>query len=267
MVSLNIEAVGKDYGQGSAIENVSIGVKDVEFPILVGPSGCGKSTLLRMNAGFEELTDGTMHLGDRDVSHMDPRDGDAAMVFQSRALCAHITVYDNISLAPGQRKPPNSEIRRKCSRRRRSSNSNRCWVAGPAGCQAVSAIVRNPEIYPMGEPLSNHEATLRVQMRAGPKLLRQRLRATMFYITHDQHEAMFGGDVRRGPRRGVRVTFGGPVEQPAAMRRPASALPLPAPHVRARFMGSSAINFAYADLSATPQGLRASSRRPASPSI
>ena len=139
MASLKIKAVGKDYGRVRAIENVSINVKDRESLVLVGPSGCGKSTLPRMIAGLEELTASAIRLGDRDVRHMEPRDRDAAMVFQNPALYPHMTVYENISFAPEQRKTPNSEIGGKSSGRRGSSNSDRCWVASPAPRRAVSA--------------------------------------------------------------------------------------------------------------------------------
>lgn len=202
MTSLTINNVSKSYGSVPAIKNVSIDVSDGEFLVLVGPSGCGKSTLLRMIAGLEILGDGHILLGERDVSHVDPKDRDVAMVFQNYALYPHMTVYDNMAFSLQQRKMPKDEIDSIILKSAKTLDLLDLLGRKPGELsggqrQRVAmgrAIVRNPAIYLMDEPLSNLDAKLRVQMRAELKLLRERLGVTTVYVTHDQVEAMTLGD-------------------------------------------------------------------------
>jgi len=202
MASLTITEAGKKYGEVRAISNVSLSVGDGEFLVLVGPSGCGKSTLLRMIAGLEGLTEGRVILGDRDVSDVDPRDRDVAMVFQNYALYPHMTVYENMAFGLQQRKVSGEKIREAVMGAARILGLGEFMDRKPGALsggqrQRVAmgrAIVRDPAIYLMDEPLSNLDAKLRVRMRAELKLLRKRLGVTTIYVTHDQIEAMTLGD-------------------------------------------------------------------------
>ena len=202
MATLSIQNVAKNYGEIKALANVSIDVADGEVLVLVGPSGCGKSTLLRMIAGLEELTGGQMVLGGRDVSYVDPKDRDVAMVFQNYALYPHMTVFQNMAFGLEQRRLAKDVIKAKVMDAARILDLTHLVDRKPGALsggqrQRVAmgrAIVRNPAIYLMDEPLSNLDAKLRVQMRAELKLLREKLGVTTVYVTHDQVEAMTLGD-------------------------------------------------------------------------
>lgn len=185
-----------------AVQSFDLDVEDKEFIVLVGPSGCGKSTTLRMIAGLEEITEGELYIGDRLVNDVAPKDRDIAMVFQNYALYPHMTVYDNMAFSLKLRKAPKEEIDRKVKEAAEilgiTEYLNRRPKALSGGQrQRVAigrAIVREPQVFLMDEPLSNLDAKLRNQMRAELIKLRQRINTTFVYVTHDQTEAMTLGD-------------------------------------------------------------------------
>jgi len=199
MAAIGIDGITKVYGNGHvAVDDVTLEVADGEFMVLVGPSGCGKSTLLRMIAGLEEVTAGTVRIGDADVTELAPRHRDIAMVFQSYALYPHMTVRDNLGYGLKVRKVPRAEIRRRVDdvavllglgdmldrKPQQLSGGQRQRVA------MGRAIVREPQSFLMDEPLSNLDAKLRVGMRASLAQLHGKLGITTVYVTHDQTEAM-----------------------------------------------------------------------------
>jgi multiple sugar transport system ATP-binding protein len=195
--------VGKVFADGTrAVSAFSLDVADGEFMVLVGPSGCGKTTALRMVAGLEELTEGAISIGGRVVNQLEPQDRDVAMVFQNYALYPHMSVYDNIAFGLKMRRVPRGEIERRVReigrvlgleeylgrKPRQLSGGQRQRVA------MGRAIVRDPAVFLMDEPLSNLDARLRVQMRAEVARIQRELDATTIYVTHDQVEAMTMGD-------------------------------------------------------------------------
>ena len=183
-------------------ERLNYSIKDTEFIVLVGPSGCGKSTLLRMVAGLEEITEGTIEIGDRVVNHIAPKDRNIAMVFQNYALYPHMTVKENMAFGLKLRKFPSSEIKQRVQNAAEILNitdyldrKQKALSGGQRQRVAVGrAIVRQPDVFLFDEPLSNLDAKLRVQMRIEITKLHQKLEATMIYVTHDQVEAMTMGD-------------------------------------------------------------------------
>ena len=185
-----------------AVQEFNLEIQDKEFIVLVGPSGCGKSTTLRMVAGLEEISDGELWIGDKLVNDVAPKDRDIAMVFQNYALYPHMTVYDNIAFALKLRKTPKDEIDRKVKEAAEILDITQYLGRKPKALsggqrQRVAigrAIVRNPKVMLMDEPLSNLDAKLRNQMRAEIIKLRQRIDTTFIYVTHDQTEAMTLGD-------------------------------------------------------------------------
>ena len=185
-----------------AVRNFNLEIKDREFVVLVGPSGCGKSTTLRMSAGLEEITDGEIHIDDRLVNDVPPKDRDIAMVFQNYALYPHMTVYENMAFGLKLRKYPKAEIEERVndaagvlSIGHLLSRKPKALSGGERQRVAVGrAIVRKPKVFLFDEPLSNLDATLRVQMRTEISKLHHSLDATMIYVTHDQVEAMTMGD-------------------------------------------------------------------------
>jgi multiple sugar transport system ATP-binding protein len=201
MASVTYEGVTKRWGDVVAVNNLNIEIADKEFLVFVGPSGCGKSTSLRMLAGLEEVSEGTIFIGDRMVNDVPPKDRDIAMVFQSYALYPHMSVYDNMAFGLRLRKTPKDEI----DSRVRSAAAElgiehlldrkpRALSGGQRQRVAVGrAIVREPDVFLMDEPLSNLDAKLRVEARALIQRLHQRLETTFIYVTHDQTEAMTMG--------------------------------------------------------------------------
>ena len=185
-----------------AVQEFSLDIADKEFIVLVGPSGCGKSTTLRMVAGLEEISGGELYIGDKLVNDVAPKDRDIAMVFQNYALYPHMTVYDNIAFALKLRKMPKDEIDRKVKEAAEILDITQYLGRKPKALsggqrQRVAigrAIVREPKVLLMDEPLSNLDAKLRNQMRAEIIKLRQRINTTFIYVTHDQTEAMTLGD-------------------------------------------------------------------------
>ena len=185
-----------------AVQEFNLEIADKEFIVLVGPSGCGKSTTLRMVAGLEEISGGELYIGDRLVNDVAPKDRDIAMVFQNYALYPHMTVYDNIAFALKLRHTPKDEIDRKVKEAAEILDITQYLGRKPKALsggqrQRVAigrAIVREPQVLLMDEPLSNLDAKLRNQMRAEIIKLRQRIQTTFIYVTHDQTEAMTLGD-------------------------------------------------------------------------
>src|SRR5256885_14066654 len=202
MAGVTLDHISKKYGEVTAVNDLNIQIRDQEFLVLVGPSGCGKSTALRMIAGLEEITGGDLYIGDRRVNDVEPKDGDIAMVSQSYALYPHMSVYDNMAFGLKLRKRPKPEIERRVKEAANLLGLENLLQRKPKQLsggqrQRVAlgrAIVREPKVFLMDEPLSNLDAKLRVQMRAELKKLHRRLGITTIYVTHDQVEAMTLGD-------------------------------------------------------------------------
>ena len=198
MASVMYEHVWKKFGDVTALQDLTIDVKDKEFLVLVGPSGCGKTTALRCLAGLEEVTEGDVIIDDNVVNDVAPKDRDIAMVFQSYALYPHMSVYDNMAFGLKLRKTPKDEIKRRVQEAAEILGIEGLLARKPkelSGGQrqrvAVGrAIVREPKVFLLDEPLSNLDAKLRVQTRAQLSKLHQRLQTTFIYVTHDQTEAM-----------------------------------------------------------------------------
>ena len=199
MASLSLKNINKTYPNGFvAVKEFNLEIADKEFIIFVGPSGCGKSTTLRMIAGLEEITSGELYIGDKLVNDVEPKDRDIAMVFQNYALYPHMSVYDNMAFGLKLRKTPKDQIDKLVHEAAKVLDIEHLLDRKPKALsggqrQRVAmgrAIVRNPKVFLMDEPLSNLDAKLRVQMRIEISKLHQRLQATIIYVTHDQTEAM-----------------------------------------------------------------------------
>jgi len=194
MAEVLYENVTKLFGDVVAVNNLSLDIEDREFVVLLGPSGCGKTTTLRLLAGLEELTGGNIYIGDRLVNDVAPKDRDIAMVFQSYALYPHMSVYDNMAFGLKLRKTPRAEINRRVHESARMLGIEDLLDRKPKQLsggqrQRVAlgrAIVREPQVFLMDEPLSNLDAKLRVQARAELSKLWQRLETTWIYVTHDR---------------------------------------------------------------------------------
>jgi len=202
MANVKLKDVTKRFEGGvTAVSDFSLDVDDKEFIILVGPSGCGKTTTLRMIAGLEEITEGEIYIEDKLVNDVQPKDRDIAMVFQNYALYPHMTVFDNMAFGLKLRKTPKTEIKRRVYEAAKILEIEHLLDRKPKALsggqrQRVAlgrAIVRNPKVFLMDEPLSNLDAKLRVQMRIEISKLHQRLQTTFIYVTHDQTEAMTMG--------------------------------------------------------------------------
>jgi len=247
MASLTLENVCKVYPNGfEAVKNFNLDIQDKEFIIFVGPSGCGKSTTLRMIAGLEDISSGTLKIGDRVVNDVEPKDRDIAMVFQNYALYPHMTVYDNMAFGLKLRKVPKAEIDKMVKDAAKILDLTNLLDRKPKALsggqrQRVAmgrAIVRNPKVFLMDEPLSNLDAKLRVQMRTEIAKLHQRLGTTIIYVTHDQTEAM-----TLGTR--IVVMKDGVVQQ---VDTPQNLYDKPCNLFVAGFMGSPQMNFLDAEV-------------------
>ena len=248
MAQVSLNAIRKLYPNGfEAVTPSSFHIDDGEFVVLVGPSGCGKSTLLRMIAGLEDITEGTLHIGDREVNNVDPADRDIAMVFQNYALYPHMTVRKNIAYGLKNRKTPAAEIDRKVAEASALLNLDDYLDRKPSQLsggqrQRVAmgrAIVRDPALFLFDEPLSNLDAKLRNQMRIEIKALQRRLGVTSIYVTHDQVEAMTMADR-------IIVMNSGKIEQ---IGTPAEVYHSPASTFVAAFMGAPPMNLLNAQAS------------------
>jgi multiple sugar transport system ATP-binding protein len=202
MAGLKLTQLNKTYPNGfKAVKDIDLTIEDKEFMVLVGPSGCGKTTTLRMIAGLEEITKGTMEIGDKIVNDVAPKDRDIAMVFQNYALYPHMTVYDNMGFALKLRKMSKQDIKDRVHKAAEILGIESMLTRKPKELsggqrQRVAlgrAIVRQPQVFLMDEPLSNLDAKLRVQMRAELIKLHRELQTTFVYVTHDQTEAMTMG--------------------------------------------------------------------------
>ena len=246
MAEIRLDGVCKTFQDVVAVDNVSLEIADGEFLVLVGPSGCGKSTLLRMIAGLEEITGGTVSIGDRDVTDLAPRARDIAMVFQSYALYPHMTVRQNLGYGLKARRTPKAEIARRVDEVARLLGLEELLHRRPGQLsggqrQRVAmgrAIVRQPQAFLLDEPLSNLDAKLRVGMRASLAQLHQRLGVTTVYVTHDQTEAMTLG-------QRVAVMRDGRILQ---VDRPQQLYERPNSLFIAAFIGSPAMNLVDATL-------------------
>jgi multiple sugar transport system ATP-binding protein len=247
MAQIIMDHVEKTYAGGiRAIDDLSLDVKDGEFMVFVGPSGCGKSTALRSIAGLEEITSGTIQIGDRIVNDLPPKDRDIAMVFQNYALYPHMTVEQNLAFGLQLRKTPKDEIKRRVDDAAQMLGLEQYLKRKPGALsggqrQRVAmgrAIVREPQAFLMDEPLSNLDAKLRVSMRASLNQLHERLGVTTVYVTHDQVEAMTLGDR-------VCVLRDGRLQQ---VDTPQTLFESPVNLFVAGFIGSPAMNFATAEL-------------------
>jgi len=242
MARVTLQAVSKVYPGGvKAVKNVSLDIEDREFVVLVGPSGCGKSTTLRMIAGLEEITEGTIRIGERIVNDVPPKDRDIAMVFQNYALYPHMTVYKNMAFGLKLRGYPKAEIRERVQEAARILNIEELLDRKPKALsggqrQRVAlgrAIVRKPAAFLFDEPLSNLDAKLRVGMRAELKKLHHRLQTTSIYVTHDQVEAMTLGNM-------IVVMNNGIVQQ---VDTPLKVYEYPTNQFVAGFIGAPPMNF------------------------
>ena len=240
MSTVSLRQVRKSYDAQEVVHGVDLEIADQEFVVLVGPSGCGKSTLLRMIAGLEDISGGEIAIGERVVNQVDPKDRDVAMVFQDYALYPHLTVFQNIAFSLQYRGVARAEIARRVAeaaaildiepllqrKPRQLSGGQRQRVA------MGRAIVREPKVFLFDEPLSNLDAKLRVQMRTEIKKLRERVRTTAIYVTHDQVEAMTLADR-------IVLMNNGRVEQ---IGTPEDVYDAPATLFVAGFVGASAMN-------------------------
>lgn len=199
MASLSLKGIEKQYPNGfKAVHDFNLEIADKEFIIFVGPSGCGKSTTLRMIAGLEDISAGTLEIDGKVVNDVEPKDRDIAMVFQNYALYPHMSVYDNMAFGLKLRKVPKDQIDKQVREAAKILDLEKLLDRKPKALsggqrQRVAmgrAIVRNPKVFLMDEPLSNLDAKLRVQMRIEISKLHQRLGSTIIYVTHDQTEAM-----------------------------------------------------------------------------
>jgi ABC-type sugar transport system ATPase subunit len=240
MAEIRLEGLWKRYGQAEAVRGIDLHVPDGRFTVLVGPSGCGKTTTLRMIAGLVEPTAGRILIGGRDVTHLEPRDRDVAMVFQNYALYPHLRVFDNIAFGLRARGMDRAEVRRRVleaadllgltelldRRPRQLSGGQQQRVA------IGRAIVREPAAFLLDEPLSNLDAKLRSDTRAELKRIQRELRATVVYVTHDQEEAMALADE-------IVVMREGRIEQRGT---PAEVYARPATEFVGTFIGSPSMN-------------------------
>ena len=249
MSTVTFDHVTKKYGDVIAVNDLNLEINDGEFMVLVGPSGCGKTTSLRMIAGLEEITAGTLRIGDKVVNDVAPKDRDIAMVFQSYALYPHMTVRDNLAFGLKLRKVPKPEIERRVKEAADTIQLSNLLDRKPKELsggqrQRVAlgrAIVREPAVFLMDEPLSNLDAKLRVQTRAEIARLHQRLGTTMVYVTHDQVEAMTMGTRIAVMSDGILQQVGTPQE----------LYDHPVNRFVAGFIGSPAMNFATVTASGT----------------
>jgi len=254
MAEVHLENLHKTYGGVIAVKDLSLHIADHEFVVLVGPSGCGKSTTLRMIAGLEDITSGTISIGNRVVNGLQPKDRDIAMVFQNYALYQHMSVYDNLAFGLRNRRVSEAQIDAAVrgaarilsiepllDRRPRQLSGGQQQRVALGRC-----IVRNPKVFLFDEPLSNLDAQLRAQMRLEIKELRQRVPTTSVFVTHDQVEAMTLGDRIVVMKDGLMQQVGTPLD---LYRRPLNRFV-------ASFIGSPAMNFLEMTVAAEADSFR-----------
>lgn len=240
MARVQFEHVYKRFNKVEIVHDINLDIKDKEFLVLVGPSGCGKSTCLRMVAGLEELSEGSILIGDRVVNGVPPKDRDIAMVFQNYALYPHMSVFDNMAFSLKLRHVPKEQIKKRVEEAGELLNLSQYLKRKPKELsggqrQRVAlgrAIVREPQVFLMDEPLSNLDAKLRVETRANITKLHQRIQTTVIYVTHDQTEAMTMGSR-------IAVLNGGLIQQLGA---PQELYDHPSNLFVAAFIGSPSMN-------------------------
>jgi multiple sugar transport system ATP-binding protein len=255
MAEIRYEHVSKSFDANTVVDDLDLSIADGELMVLVGPSGCGKTTALRMLAGLEEVKSGRIVIDGQVVNDLEPRDRDVAMVFQNYALYPHLSVFQNIAFGLRLHHEPKDEIERRVREAARVLQLDELLERKPKQLsggqrQRVAmgrAIVRQPKVFLMDEPLSNLDAKLRVQMRAQIARLQRTLAVTMLYVTHDQVEAMTLGHRVAVMRLGVLQQVAPPQE---IYTRPVNLFV-------ASFIGSPAMNVVEADLHREPDGLRA----------
>ena len=254
MANLNFKSIGKVYEGGiRSVSNFNLSIENEEFIIIVGPSGCGKSTVLRMIAGLEEISEGELYIDDILVNDVEPKDRDIAMVFQNYALYPHMSIYDNMAFGLKIRKTPKKEIDVRVKKAADILGIEDLLQRKPKALsggqrQRVAlgrAIVRNPKVFLMDEPLSNLDAKLRVQTRSEIVKLHKRLKTTFIYVTHDQTEAMTMGDKIVVMKEGVIQQFASPQE----------IYDFPINMFVAGFIGSPQMNFIEGTLVQSDQSL------------
>ena len=254
MATVTFENVQKMYGDFQAVKDLNLEIGDGEFMVLVGPSGCGKTTSLRMIAGLEEISAGTLRIGDRVVNDVPPKDRDIAMVFQSYALYPHMSVRENLAFGLKLRKVPKAEIERRVNEAAETIQLQKLLDRKPKELsggqrQRVAlgrAIVREPAVFLMDEPLSNLDAKLRVQTRAEIARLHQRLKTTVVYVTHDQVEAMTMGTRIAVMNEGLLQQVG----------TPQALYDTPINRFVAGFIGSPSMNFVEVHMDGTGESAR-----------
>jgi multiple sugar transport system ATP-binding protein len=254
VAGIRFDHVEKYFGNVHVLKDMNIDIADREFLVLVGPSGCGKTTALRLLAGLEEISDGSIYIGDRRVNDVAPKDRDIAMVFQSYALYPHMSVYDNMAFGLKLRKTPKTEIDRRVkeaadmlSIAQYLDRKPKALSGGQRQRVALGrAVVRNPSVFLMDEPLSNLDAKLRVQTRSEISKLHQRLGTTFIYVTHDQTEAMTMGTRIAVMRDGIMQQLDAPQ---VLYDRPTNMFV-------AGFIGSPSMNFFEAKLGRGDGGLK-----------
>src|SRR6187399_2355770 len=254
MATVTFENVQKMYGDFHAVKDLNLEIGDGEFMVLVGPSGCGKTTSLRMIAGLEEISSGTLRIGDRIVNDVPPKDRDIAMVFQSYALYPHMTVRDNMAFGLKLRKLPKADIEKRVkdaagilSLEKLLDRKPKELSGGQRQRVALGrAIVREPAVFLMDEPLSNLDAKLRVQTRAEIARIHQRLGTTTVYVTHDQVEAMTMGSR-------IAVMSEGLLQQ---VGTPQTLYDTPINRFVAGFIGSPSMNFVDVTVDGTGDSAR-----------
>ncbi len=250
MASVTFQNVSKTYRTKKeeicAVRDFNLSIDDQELIVLVGPSGCGKTTTLRLLAGLEEISAGTIQIDQQTVNRIAPKDRDIAMVFQNYALYPHMTVYKNMAFGLKMRKTPKDEIKRKVHQAAHQLGLDHLLDRKPSDlsggeCQRVAvgrAIVRNPRVFLLDEPLANLDARLRMEMRTQIKTLQRTLQTTMIYVTHDQEEAMTLGDR-------IAVMKNGMIQQCAS---PLDIYNKPANRFVAEFIGSPAMNLIVGEI-------------------
>jgi multiple sugar transport system ATP-binding protein len=246
MAEIRLVGVTKKFGENIAVDHIDLTARDKEFVVLVGPSGCGKTTTLRMIAGLEEVTEGQVYIGERQVNNVPPKDRDIAMVFQNYALYPHMSIYKNLAFGLKQRKLPKSDIKMRVNDVAKMLGIGEFLKRKPKELsggqrQRVAmgrAIVRKPLVFLFDEPLSNLDAKLRVQMRVELGRLHQQLETTIIYVTHDQIEAMTLADRIVIMNEGAIMQIGSPM---AVYEKPNNLFV-------AGFIGSPAMNFLKVNL-------------------
>lgn len=253
MARIVLKDLVKEFGQFRAVKGIDLDIRDGEFLIMVGPSGCGKTTTLNMISGLVTPTSGTITIGEKDVTHIEPGERGLGMMFQDLALFPHMSVFENVAFGLRVKNTPEDEIKDRVHKAAEAMHITRLLSKRPGQCSGGEAqrvalartIVTNPEVYLMDEPLSSLDAKLRIDMRTELKGLHKRLGGTFVYVTHDQAEAMTMADR-------IVVINGGEIEQ---LGEPLEIYRKPATRFVAGFFGMPTMNFLEGEVAATDNGM------------